>query len=51
MDLPDDIVVQIIGWNEKTGSTMVSIYDDTDKNEKIEKFFRSRSAGNEAKGE
>ncbi len=39
MDLPDDVVVQIIGWSEKTGSAMVGIYDDTDKTEKMEKFF------------
>lgn len=38
-ELPDDIIVQIIGWSEKTGSNMVAIYDDTDKNKKIEKFF------------
>ncbi len=39
MELPDDVVVQIIGWSESTGSAMVGIYDDTDKTERMEKFF------------
>lgn len=55
MELPDDVVVQIIGWSEKTGSSMINIYDDTDKNERMEKFFRSAGLGRrkdeEAKGE
>lgn len=39
MDLPNDAIVQIIGWSDSTGGSMISIYDDTDKNSKIEKYF------------
>ena len=39
MNLPDDIIIQIIGWSENGGANMISIYDDTDKSKKIEKYF------------
>ena len=39
LELPNDAIVQIIGWSETTGSNMIAIYDDTDKNTKIEKYF------------
>lgn len=39
MELPDDVIVQIFGWSETTGSGMIAIYDDTDKNAKIEKYL------------
>lgn len=39
MNLPDDIIIQIIGWSENGGAAMISIYDDTDRTKKIEKYF------------
>lgn len=39
MELPDDVIVQIFGWSETTGNGMIAIYDDTDKNAKIEKYL------------
>lgn len=39
LNLPNDAIVQIIGWSENTGDSMIAIYDDTDKNAKIEKYF------------
>ncbi|MBO7691883.1 MAG: site-specific integrase [Methanobrevibacter sp.] len=39
LDLPNDVIVQIVGWSENSGDSMVAIYDDTDKNLKIEKYF------------
>jgi len=39
MNLPDDVIVQIFSWAESSGSGMIAIYDDTDKDKKIEKFF------------
>lgn len=39
LDLPNDAIVQIVGWSESSGSNMIAIYDDTDKNTRIEKYF------------
>jgi len=39
LNLPNDAIVQIVGWSENSGDSMIAIYDDTDKNSKIEKYF------------
>ena len=35
MNLPDDVIMQIFGWS----SNMISIYDDTPPEERLQKFF------------
>jgi integrase len=35
MNLPDEVIMQIIGWS----SNMVSVYDDTPPEERLQKFF------------
>lgn len=35
MDLPDDVIMQIFGWS----SNMISIYDDTPPEERLQSFF------------
>ena len=37
MNLPDDVLMQIFGWS----SNMISVYDDTPAEERLEKFFAS----------
>lgn len=35
MNLPDDVIMQIFGWS----SNMISVYDDTPPEERLQKFF------------
>ena len=38
--LPDEIIVNLIGWSEGSGSAMLSIYDDADTMDKFGDYFR-----------
>ena len=44
MDLPDDVIMQIFGWS----SNMISVYDDTPPEERLQKFFDGFNAGRKA---
>lgn len=37
--LPNSVIVEIMRWEKSTGDSMVSIYNDTDISESLEKYF------------
>lgn len=37
--LPNNVIVEIMRWEKSTGDSMVSIYNDTDSSEDLEKYF------------
>lgn len=37
--LPNSVIVEIMRWEKSTGDSMVSIYNDTDVSESLEKYF------------
>lgn len=37
--LPNSVIVEIMRWEKSTGDSMVSIYNDTDISEDLEKYF------------
>ena len=41
MNLPDDVIMQIFGWS----SNMISVYDDTPPEERLQKFFDHFNTG------
>ena len=41
MNLPDDVIMQIFGWS----SNMISVYDDTPPEERLQKFFEGFNPG------
>lgn len=43
MNLPDDVIMEIFGWS----SNMISIYDDTPAEKRLQKFFEKFNAGRE----
>lgn len=51
LDLPNEAVIQVVGWSENSGDSMIAIYDDTDKNAKIEKYFAQFLSRKEKKEE
>lgn len=44
MNLPDDVIMQIFGWS----SNMISVYDDTPPEERLQKFFEGFKPTGEA---
>ena len=45
MNLPDDVIMQIFGWS----SNMISVYDDTPPEERLQKFFEGFNPAAEGK--
>jgi integrase len=45
MNLPDDVIMQIFGWS----SNMISVYDDTPPEERLQKFFEGFNPTGEGK--
>lgn len=39
LGLPDDVVIEVMGWAKGSGNTMVSIYSDISADENMSKFF------------
>jgi len=39
MNIPTHVIVEIVGWSEKTGDVMVNIYNDKDALDDMSKYF------------